>query len=122
MPTQSSKPLKGFLLGRWRIEPLSGSVIGPNGETGHLEPKVAEVLVCLAENATQVVTREQLLAVVWPGSVGSDEQLTRAIGELRRALHDDPGNPKYIETVPKRGYRLIQAVRPIEDISRKEDS
>ena len=118
MDTPSSRTLRSFSLGSWKIEPLSGSVIGSSGETGHLEPKVMQVLVCLAENANQVVTREQLLDAVWRGSVGSDEQLTRAIGELRRALHDDPSHPQYIETVPKRGYRLIQTVRPIEDISK----
>lgn len=114
MNKSSSSSLKSFSLGPWKIEPLSGSVVGPGGETSHLEPKVAAVLVCLAENSSQVVTRERLLDAVWPGSVGSDEQLTRAIGELRRALHDDPSQPKYIETVPKRGYRLLQSVRPIE--------
>lgn len=119
MHTPASSRLKSFSLGSWKIEPQTGSVIGPSGETGHLEPKVTEVLLRLAENANQVVTREQLLDVVWHGRVGSDEQLTRAISELRRAFHDDPNHPTYIETVPKRGYRLIQTVRPIEYISEK---
>ena len=115
----SSSTLRSFSLGSWKIEPLSGTVTGPNGETGHLEPKVMEVLVGLAESPNQVVTREQLLATVWRGSVGSDEQLTRAIGELRRAFHDDPSHPRFIETVPKRGYRLIQAVRPTEETGKE---
>lgn len=122
MRTKSPGTLKSFSLGSWKIEPLSGSVVGPNGETLHLEPKVMEVLACLAESASQVVTREHLLDVVWRGSVGSDEQLTRAVGELRRAFGDDPGHPKFIETVPKRGYRLILPVRPIESVNRDSSS
>jgi TolB-like protein/DNA-binding winged helix-turn-helix (wHTH) protein len=111
----SSNILQGFRLGPWTVEPLRGAVTGPNGETQHLEPKVMEVFVCLAEHVNEIVTRQQLLDFAWSGSTGSDEQLTRAIGELRRVFHDDPGNPQYIETVPKRGYRLIGEVRLTED-------
>lgn len=96
-----------FSLGPWTVEPLRGAVFGQNGETHHLEPKVMDVLVCLADHYNQIVSREHLLETAWSGSAGSDEQLTRAICELRRAFHDEPTNPKYIETVPKRGYRLI---------------
>jgi TolB-like protein/DNA-binding winged helix-turn-helix (wHTH) protein len=114
MLNTSSETLNSFLLGPWTVEPLSGSVNGPHGETQHLEPKVMEVIVCLAEHANEVVTRDQLLNVAWGGSANSDEQLTRAISVLRRVFHDDPSNPEYIETVTKRGYRLLQKVRPVE--------
>jgi len=107
---ESSKLPKQFLLGTWVIEPISGTITKAGGETQHLEPKVMEVLVCLASRAGEVVTREQLLHVAWDGCVTADEQLTRVISELRRALHDCPGSPNFIETVPKRGYRLIQQV------------
>ena len=103
-----------FLLGSWKIVPLRGSAAGPSGKIQHLEPKVMDVLVCLALRANEVVTREQLLDVAWAGSATADEQLTRAISELRRTFHDDPGNPDYIETVPKRGYRLIQEISAVE--------
>ena len=103
--------LKPFLLGPWTVEPLAGAVTGPTGETKHLEPKVMDVLVCLAGHAGELVTRQQLLETVWNAGTGSDEQLTRAIGELRRAFGDSPGDASYIETVPKRGYRLIAEVR-----------
>jgi adenylate cyclase len=106
--------LNPFQLGPFTVEPLAGAVTELNGEAQHLEPKVMDVLVCLAGHAGEIVTRQQLLDSVWSGSSGSDEQLTRAIGELRRAFHDSPGNPRYIETVPKRGYRLIGEVRHAE--------
>jgi TolB-like protein/DNA-binding winged helix-turn-helix (wHTH) protein len=66
-----------------------------------------DVFVCLAAHANELVTREELQEAVWGGRAVTDEPLTRAIGELRRALEDGGGDSEYIETVPKRGYRLI---------------
>lgn len=97
----------GFSLGPWRIEPSRGAIVGPGGETRHVEPKVMEVLVRLAATPGELITREELLATVWTRHVAADQLLTRAISELRKALDDQRGNPKYIETVPKRGYRLM---------------
>jgi TolB-like protein len=73
-----------------------------------------DVLVCLAARANEPVTRDELLKEVWGEHAVSDEPLTHAIGELRRALQDDRGHPKYIKTIPKRGYRLIRAVRMVD--------
>lgn len=109
--------LHGFRFGQWIVEPLKGAITGSDEVPHHLQPKVMDVLVCLAENADQPVTREQLLDEVWGENAVSDEPLTRAIGELRRALHDDRGHPEYIETIPKRGYRLIGKVRLPEPVS-----
>ena len=105
--TMSSNLLQGFRIGPWWIEPLLGAVTGTNDEVLHLEPKVMDVFLCLAEHANELVTRNQLLDAVWHGQDVTDEPLTRAISELRRALHDNRGDPQYIETIPKRGYRLI---------------
>jgi hypothetical protein len=70
-----------------------------------------EVLVALAGSAGKVVGREELLSAVWPGVVVSDEVLTQAVIKLRKALGDTAKKPEYIETIPKRGYRLIAEVR-----------
>ena len=99
--------LDGFRLGPWKIEPLRGAITGSTGDSQHLEPKVMDVLVCLAEHANELVTRDELQEAVWNGRAVTDEPLTRAIGELRRALEDGEADSNYIETVPKRGYRLI---------------
>ncbi|MFQ6006224.1 MAG: winged helix-turn-helix domain-containing tetratricopeptide repeat protein [Woeseia sp.] len=99
--------LHGFRLGPWKIEPLRGAITGSQGEARHIEPKVMDVFVCLAEHANELVTRDELQEAVWNGRAVTDEPLTRAIGELRRALEDGGGDSQYIETVPKRGYRLI---------------
>ncbi|MCZ6643382.1 MAG: winged helix-turn-helix domain-containing protein, partial [Gammaproteobacteria bacterium] len=96
--------LHGFCLGPWNIEPLRGAITGPRGETRHVEPMVMDVFVCLAEHANDLVTRDELQETVWKGRAVTDEPLTRAIGELRRALEDGGETSQYIETVPKRGY------------------
>lgn len=70
-----------------------------------------QVLLRLAADGGGVVTRDELLASVWPGVVVGDEALTQAIIKLRRALGDNPRSPAYIETIAKRGYRLIAPVR-----------
>ena len=70
-----------------------------------------QVLEVLAETPGEVVTRETLVARVWPGVFVSDDVLHRAIRELRRIFGDDTSNPTYVETIRKRGYRLIAPVR-----------
>lgn len=85
--------------------------IGRAGDTVRIEPKVMLVLIVLAEASGRVVSREELLATVWPDVVVGDEALTQTIIKLRRALCDNPRSPAYIETISKRGYRLIAPVR-----------
>ncbi len=82
-----------------------------NGEEVRVEPKVMQVLEVLAETPGEVVTRETLVARVWPGVFVSEDVLHRAIRELRRIFGDDTNNPTYVETIRKRGYRLIAPVR-----------
>ena len=98
---------RGFRIGAFEIEPLTGRIAGPNGET-RVQPKVMEVLVFLAERAGDLVERETLLDRVW-GRVTSEEVLTRCISELRSVLGDERDSPRYIQTVPKRGYRLLES-------------
>lgn len=66
-----------------------------------------ELLLCLGRSNGGVVSREELFSAVWPGVTVGEDTLTRAIFKLRRALGDDPKAPQFIETVPKRGYRLL---------------
>ena len=72
-----------------------------------------EVLVILARTPGELVARDHLLNAVWRGQPGADQLLTRAVSELRRALDDRRDRPAFIETVPKRGYRLIGEIRPL---------
>ena len=96
-------------IGEWSADPTTNE-LGRANETVRVEPKAMEVLMALAARAGQAVTREELLATVWPGVVVGDEALTQSIIKLRRALGDNPRSPRYIETISKRGYRLIALV------------
>ena len=72
-----------------------------------LEPKAFRLLQFLVENPGRVVTKEEILKAVWAGTFVTDNALTRAITQIRKALNDDPRQPKYIETVPTVGYRFL---------------
>jgi adenylate cyclase len=96
-------------IGAWEVDPATNE-LRRGGETVRLEPKVIEVLTCLAARPGQAVSREELLSAVWPDVVVGDDALTQAIIKLRKALGDDAHDPKYIETISKRGYRLIARV------------
>ncbi|KGJ86850.1 winged helix-turn-helix domain-containing protein [Colwellia psychrerythraea] len=76
-----------------------------------LEPKVMSLLVLLASKNGDVVTRSEILATLWPNIVVGDEVISQLIYSLRNALVDDAKNPKYIETIPKKGYRFIAEVK-----------
>jgi len=96
-------------VGEWIIEPASGLIFKDNKEH-RLEPKAMAVLVYLAENAGEIVTRTELEESVWQGSIVTYEALTVTINKIRAALEDDSRKPRYIETLAKRGYRLIASV------------
>lgn len=76
-----------------------------------LEPRVGDVLRVLVDHAGEVVSRAHLFRVVWRDRVVVDEVLTRAICQIRAALGDARSPYRYVETLPKRGYRLIAPVR-----------
>src|SRR5229473_6566688 len=76
-------------------------------EVIRLTSKALAVLRYLAERSGQLVTKDEIFAVVWPGVVVSDSALVACIGELRRALGDKRRAPHFIETVHGRGYRFI---------------
>ena len=101
---------QGFYLDGWEVRPLLGKAVGPDGEV-HVEPKVMEVLVALASRPGEVVERDVLADEVWQGRAMSDEPLNRCIAQLRRVLGDSRHEPRFVQTVPKRGYRLVAEVR-----------
>ena len=88
------------------VTPARNSILGPEGETG-IEPKIMAVLCVLAGDPGRVFTRAELIDQVWGTEFGTDESLTRAISHLRKALGDTRGEPLVIETIARRGYRLL---------------
>jgi len=101
--------LQGFYLGDLLVEPLTGRITG-HDSSRHLAPKAMEVLLCLASAPGELVLRETLLENVWGPGNGSQAALADAVREIRHALADDVGQ-RFIQTVPRRGYRLIQLPR-----------
>ena len=107
-----------FRVGDWLIRPELGRIIG-RGKSVRVEPKVMQVLEVLAQNAGEMVPREELIGRVWPGVFVTDDVLTRCISMLRRVFEDSRTEPQVIETISKRGYRLIAPVRR-DDAGRDE--
>ena len=97
------------------------SIEGPVGKFS-MEPKVMCLLQVLVNNAGAVVTRAELLDQVWREGYGSDESLSRAVSLLRKAFGEVRGGKHYIETVPKRGYRLTADVSVDEPLQTATES
>lgn len=87
-------------------DPECGTLRGPNGER-QLSPKAASVLCILIQAPGQVVSKDELLAEVWPDVAVNDGVLSTVIYELRQALGETASKPRYLETLRKRGYRWI---------------
>jgi DNA-binding winged helix-turn-helix (wHTH) protein len=98
-----------FNLGEWQVEPELNIITCADREI-RLEPTVMALLVCLSERAGAVVSKDELMRQVWMERYVTDGVLTTSIWELRRALGDDAKNPRFIQTVPRKGYRLIAPV------------
>lgn len=102
--------MTGFRLGDWVVRPEDGSLASPTA-TSRLEPLLMDLLVFLCSRAGQVVPKQDVLDAVWEGRFVSDETVKGSFYQLRRALGDNPREPRFIETLPKRGYRMI--VEPV---------
>lgn len=102
-----------FMVGEWTVEP-SRNVIARNANEVRLEPRVMDVLVCLVRQAGRVVSKDELVAEVWEGRYVTDDVLTVSIYALRKALGDEARQPRYLETIPRRGYRWLVPVRPAQ--------
>ncbi len=91
-----------FRIGSWLVQPAIRRIEAA-GQVHKLEPRVMEVLVFLAQHQGNVASREDLERAVWRGALVSYDALTGTIIRLRKALGDRPRQPRYIETIPKKG-------------------
>src|SRR5882672_5579411 len=98
-------------IGDWRVCPKSGE-ISRDSMTSKVEVRTMRVLVCLAEHVGEVVSIEELLNQVWSDVIVTQDSVYQAITTLRRLLGDDAKRPKYIETIPRLGYRMVAQVSP----------
>jgi DNA-binding winged helix-turn-helix (wHTH) protein/tetratricopeptide (TPR) repeat protein len=99
----------GFRFGDWQIDPDSNT-LRSEGASATVEPKAMDVLRYLCRHAGAVIPPEELLQACWGNAELGDNPIHKAITQLRRALGDSASEPRYIETVRKRGYRAIAPV------------
>jgi transcriptional activator of cad operon len=85
------------------------------GELAQLDARALLLLVYLAEQAGEVVSIEDLLKNVWSSAAVSHDSVYWVVAPLRRQLRDNPKQPTYISTVPRRGYRIVADVSPVKE-------
>mgnify|MGYP003586200707 CR=1 FL=1 len=106
-----------FRVADWLVEPSLDRL--SRGETVlHLRPQLTNLLVLLAEHAGKTVSKDEILARVWEGQFVAESGMTRCVAELRQALGDDAREPTVLETIPKRGYRLVAPVVFLDEAPR----
>jgi DNA-binding winged helix-turn-helix (wHTH) protein len=108
MPAQESGSV--VQIGEWIVHPAL-DCISRGTETQKLEPRAMRLLLCLANSPGEVVSIDRLLTEVWVGVVVGSASVYEAVSQLRKILGDVEAQPTYIATVPRKGYRLIAAVR-----------
>jgi len=99
-----------YEFGAYHLDP-DEKVLRREGQAVALPPKDLEMLLVLVEQAGHIVTKEELLQKVWPGVFIEEGNLARHVFSLRQVLGDAPDGRKYIETVPKRGYRFVGLIQ-----------
>lgn len=99
---------RAFALGSWSVDPARG-VLARDGTEKRIEPQLMDLLLLFAGSAGRVLSKDEIVASVWRGRAIGDDTLAAALSRLRAALGETK-TERYIETLPKRGYRL--AVRP----------
>src|SRR4051794_2955755 len=98
-----------FFVADWRVCPALGQL--ERGDvTISVEARSLQVLACLAQHAPNVVSKQRLIREVWGEAFVTDEVLSHAIWELRKAFGDEARQPRYIQTIARKGYRLLAAV------------
>jgi DNA-binding winged helix-turn-helix (wHTH) protein/TolB-like protein/Flp pilus assembly protein TadD len=105
-----------YKIGCWISNPAQ-SLLERDGVSVRVEPRTMDVLTCLARHAGQVVSVEELIESVWAGVIVSNNSVYLAVSQLRRALRYGDDSTVYIETIPKRGYRLVAPVEMPEPVT-----
>ena len=110
---------KSFFIGGWSVSPAEG-LLARGSESVRLEPKAMEVLVYFSLRPNEVISREELEREVWLGALVGYDAVTNTIIKLRKALQDSARDPRFIATVPKRGYQLIASITYSENDNGRE--
>ena len=99
-------------IGDWTVTPAL-NLLERNGHSIPIKPLTMDVLVYLASHAGEVVSADELITSVWKGQVVGDGSVYQTINQLRHALGDHREGARLVETIPKRGYRLVATVVPL---------
>lgn len=109
------KPIKElYKFGNFLLD-INESTLLKDGKAIILSPKLLDLLLLLVENNGHLVTKDEILNNLWPDSFVEENNLTVNISALRKILGDGEDGNKYIETIPKRGYRFLAKVEKVED-------
>ena len=103
-------------IGDWRLDVTRDELTrdgDPQATRIRIEPRQTRLLLALAERAGEVISAEELLAAVWRDVVVTPDSVYQTVARLRRALRDDAESPRYIETLPRKGYRLLADVEAL---------
>ncbi len=98
-----------FRLHQWSVDPALDAIASAEACI-RLDPRPMQVLLLLAQHAGEVVSQRQIEDAVWGGVLVTSNSVYQCITQLRKALGDDPRQPQYIQTIPRKGYRLIAPV------------
>lgn len=98
-----------IIIGDYLFDPRDGLLSGPTG-AHHVCPRMTALLSLLLENPCRVLRRQQLIEALWPDDPDASASLTQCVGRLRHYFGDTARAANYIETVPRRGYRLVAPV------------
>jgi DNA-binding winged helix-turn-helix (wHTH) protein len=101
-----------FSVGDWSVFPAEGLLVREPAWK-HLRPKTMDLLSLLAASPGRTVGKGTILDTLWPDTAVEEGGISRCVSELRAALEDDAQRPRYIQTVPRRGYRIIARVAPL---------
>ncbi len=113
--TSSNRDDRILRFGVFEVD-LGAGVLRKNGTRIRLQEQPFQVLVALLQNAGQVVTRDDLRATIWPADsfVDFDHSLNTAVNKIRDSLDDSASNPRFVETLARRGYRFIAPVGNVD--------
>jgi DNA-binding winged helix-turn-helix (wHTH) protein/TolB-like protein len=106
----SPKTKQTYEFGPFRID-TANHLLRRDGQVVPVKPKVFDTLVALVESRGRLLEKDELMKALWPDSFVEEANLTQTIYMLRKALGEGPNEHNYIETIPKRGYRFVAAIR-----------
>ena len=109
-----------YEFGKFRFDPASHLLLSEDGAIA-LTPKAFDVLLVLVQNGMRLTTKEELMTKVWPDSFVEEANLTVTVSALRKALGETTDGKRYIETVPKKGYRFVAAINEVKEDAAEQD-